>query len=111
MCQGGEQNLSWLPPAQRLRPSTGGDAHTGAGSCILCRSLTLCEVSVLLVKHPVKPVLLWHWESSPVPRWFGWFWLPCGSCHKSSARARGWSQRVASAEHLPSFVLIAAIYN
>lgn len=40
----------------------------------------------------------------------GGFWLSYGSGHKSRAGMRGWSQRVANAERLPHFVLIAGLY-
>lgn len=40
----------------------------------------------------------------------GGFWVRYGSCHKSRAGMRGWSQRVASAECSPPFVLIAGLY-
>lgn len=72
------------------------------------------QVSVLLVKHPVvssETTAVGEQPSTVVLGRSERFWLGYGSCHKNSAGLRGQSQRVASAELLPPFVLIAAIYN
>lgn len=77
----------------------------------------LCNVLVLLVKHPAVPsettaaAAVGEQPGTTVPGRFGRFWLRYESCHKNSAGVRGWSQRLASAEHLAPFVLIAVIYN
>lgn len=71
------------------------------------------QVSVL-VKCPVvssETTAVGEQPSTAVLGWSGRFWLGYGSSHKTSARLRGQSQRVASAELLPPFVLIAGIYN
>lgn len=68
------------------------------------------QVSVL-VKCPVVSSETTAVGDQPSPGRSGRFWLGYGSCHKNRARLRGQSQRVASAELLPPFVLIAGIYN
>lgn len=91
----------------------GKQERTGLG--LSCCVVSIQEqVSVLLVKHPVvssETTAVGEQPGSVVLGQSGRFWLGYGSCHKNSAGLRGQSQRVASAELWPPFVLIAAIYN
>lgn len=87
----------------------GKQERTGLGlSC--CVVSVQGRVSVLLVEQPVVSSATTAVGEQPALRCWGGVG-GFGSCHKNSAGLRGQSQRVASAELLPAFVLIAVIYN